>query len=224
MDKTATIKLLEHLWTISPSGVAYWPEKKLAVVADLHLSKGAILASSGQFLPPYDSEKTLRKLQDSLTEFEVETLIFLGDSFHDTQGEHYLTEESRSIISIFKKTHTLIWIQGNHDTQEQVLGESTYSKYQVPPFIFRHEPSDPHSLNEGEFEFSGHLHPKHTLNIQGRKIRRPCFIETENQLIMPAFGSYTGGIDSSSHFKKNTKQTLHFLTKKKILTQGKRII
>ena len=48
---------------------------------------------------------------------------------------------------------------------------------------------------EGRPEISGHYHPKLRLVARGRGIARPCFAGDERRLILPAFGSLTGGLD-----------------------------
>ena len=45
-------------WT----GCLYLIEEKILVVSDLHLEKGASLASRGALVPPYDTRATLRQL------------------------------------------------------------------------------------------------------------------------------------------------------------------
>jgi hypothetical protein len=42
---------------------------------------------------------------------------------------------------------------------------------------------------------SGHFHPKLRLRVRGKQVARRCFIGTETKLILPAFGSLTGGLD-----------------------------
>jgi uncharacterized protein len=44
-------------------------------------------------------------------------------------------------------------------------------------------------------EISGHLHPAARLSIHGHVIRRPCFVGNGRRLIMPAFGSFAGGLN-----------------------------
>jgi metallophosphoesterase superfamily enzyme len=45
-------------------------------------------------------------------------------------------------------------------------------------------------------EISGHFHPKLRLNLNGRRISRRCFVASDRKLILPAFGSLTGGLDA----------------------------
>jgi metallophosphoesterase superfamily enzyme len=43
---------------------------------------------------------------------------------------------------------------------------------------------------------SGHFHPKVRVNVKGRSVARRCFVRSERKLILPAFGSLTGGLDA----------------------------
>jgi metallophosphoesterase superfamily enzyme len=42
---------------------------------------------------------------------------------------------------------------------------------------------------------SGHFHPKLRINLKGRQVARRCFVASRTKLILPAFGSLTGGLD-----------------------------
>lgn len=56
-----------------------------------------------------------------------------------------------------------------------------------------------HKAHAGELrpEFSGHFHPKLTVNARGRRIARPCAVMSERRMILPAFGALTGGMDAA---------------------------
>ena len=58
--------------------------------------------------------------------------------------------------------------------------------------MLRHEavPGDPRP------EMSGHFHPKLRLHLSGRNVSRRCFVASATKLILPAFGSLTGGLDA----------------------------
>ena len=56
-----TIEFYNHKLQINKEGILFWLEKEIAIVSDLHLEKGSSFASTGQFIPPYDSEETLKK-------------------------------------------------------------------------------------------------------------------------------------------------------------------
>ena len=54
--------------------------------------------------------------------------------------------------------------------------------------ILRNAPTRP--------EISGHFHPKLRLHLKGRQVSRRCFVVSPSKIIMPAFGSLTGGLDA----------------------------
>ncbi len=54
------INFHNHKFQIIKEGILFWLEKEIAIVSDLHLEKGSSFASTGQFIPPYDSEETLK--------------------------------------------------------------------------------------------------------------------------------------------------------------------
>ncbi len=43
---------------------------------------------------------------------------------------------------------------------------------------------------------SGHYHPKLRVSFSGRSVSRRCFVVSPTKLILPAFGSLTGGLDA----------------------------
>ena len=46
---------------------------------------------------------------------------------------------------------------------------------------------------EGFFNFCGHIHPAVRLQGFGRqRLKLPCFFKTHSQMILPAFGEFTG--------------------------------
>ena len=63
----------------------------------------------------------------------------------------------------------------------------------VDGLILRHE-ADPSEMRP---ELSGHFHPKLRLQVQGRSVSRRCFVISETKMILPAFGSLTGGLDAA---------------------------
>jgi metallophosphoesterase superfamily enzyme len=83
---------------LDPAGVLHWPAQKLLCVADLHLEKGSAFARAGYFLPPYDTRVTLARLALLIRRYGPKRLVFLGDSFHDTNGAARLGAEDRAAL------------------------------------------------------------------------------------------------------------------------------
>jgi DNA ligase-associated metallophosphoesterase len=192
------IEFCDHGMILHHHGVLFWPAEKIAIVSDLHLEKASHLAQAGQFLPPQDSYETLLKLKNTLEFADVKTLIFLGDSFHDAQGYDRMDDRERAMFTYFCETYHLIWITGNHDEGFIPCGVDAYDEVKIQSLTFRH------IHKEGDKgQISGHYHPKARLKIQGRKISRPCFIHNDEAIIMPAFGSFTGGLYHNDPVFKN---------------------
>ena len=69
------INFNNHEFKINNEGILLWLEKKIAIISDLHLEKGSSFASLGQFITPFDTEESLKKLINFLKTHEVKTLI-----------------------------------------------------------------------------------------------------------------------------------------------------
>ena len=84
-----------------------------------------------------------------------------------------------------------IWIEGNHDPGPVEMGGTHLAELLLPPLTFRHI-ACPGKCGE----ISGHYHPKTTLHARGRTVTRPAFLIDADRVVMPAYGTYTGGLAS----------------------------
>ena len=190
-----------------PQGALYWPDRRALLVADLHLEKASWFARLGQMLPPYDSIATLTDLAQLVDSTGSEEVWCLGDSFHDAEGCDRLPERARSLLAGLTARTRWTWIVGNHDPMaagrppaepgaELILadgcGGRILAEAVVDGLVLRHE-ADP---GEARPELSGHFHPKLRISQRGRQVSRRCFVATPHKLILPAFGSLTGGLDA----------------------------
>jgi hypothetical protein len=174
-------------------GALFWPAQEALLVADLHLEKASWFALLGQFLPPYDSHATLTELARVVERTGARRLFCLGDSFHDRFGCDRLPANARDLLT--ELTHRLgwTWIVGNHDPGfADHCGGRLEDEVEVSGIVLRHEAvrNDPRS------EISGHFHPKLRVSLKGRSVSRRCFVVSNSKIIMPAFGSLTGGLDA----------------------------
>lgn len=187
-----TITFAGHAFLLHPSGVLYWPDQRLAIVSDLHLEKGSFLARRGFFVPPYDSRDTLNRLAAALADVAPERLLVLGDTFHDAKGFLRLAAQDLATFETLR-AYQPIWVRGNHDGAFVPPGFIDYDEIAIGNVIFRHEAlADDHG-----YEISGHFHPKADIEHKGAKISRRCFVEDGRRMILPAFGSYTGGLSAT---------------------------
>jgi uncharacterized protein len=120
-------------------------------------------------------------------------LYCLGDSFHDAFGCDRLPANARALLSELTSRLDWTWIVGNHDPGfADHCGGRIEDEVELGGIILRHEAL----RGEARPEISGHYHPKLRVNLKGRHVSRRCFVRSATKLIMPAFGSLTGGLDA----------------------------
>lgn len=183
-----------HDFLAHPAGALYWPARRALLVADLHLEKSSWFARLGQFLPPYDSLATLSDLERIVEETGARRLYCLGDSFHDRFGCDRLPARARGLLTALTALLDCWWITGNHDAGFiDHCGGRIVEEAEVAGIVLRHEAEPADSRPE----MSGHFHPKLRLQLMGRNVSRRCFVASATKLILPAFGSLTGGLDAA---------------------------
>lgn len=192
---------LGHIWRMSayrftfagcdltalPSGGLFWAGAGLLVVSDLHFGKSARLARrGGALLPPYETRDTLLRLTADLTQTDAAVVICLGDSFDDVAAADDMEAADRQALARLMDGRRWTWIAGNHDPAPGGLGGHHAAEHRQGALTFRHI-AEPGAVGE----VSGHFHPKARLAGQSR----PCFLlSPDARLILPAYGSYTGGL------------------------------
>ena len=190
--KMQNISLCGKAFAADRSGALYWPSEEALIIADLHLEKGSSYAAQGQLLPPYDTRETLRRLAEAIDRFDAKTVIALGDSFHDREAAERMESRDAEALRIMQNACEWIWVTGNHDPQiAQWLGGYVIDSLTVEGITLRHEPRGAWTTHE----IAGHLHPAAKISRDGYTLRRPCFIGNGQRLVVPAFGTYTGGLN-----------------------------
>ena len=209
-----TIEFYNHKLQINKEGILFWLEKEIAIVSDLHLEKGSSFASTGQFIPPHDSEETLKKLLNVIDNYKVKKVILLGDTFHDKDAFHRMSSKVRFLFEELIKNYEVIFILGNHENKMKIDSINFYQEYVVDNVRFIHE-----AVQENINQISGHYHPVASIKVSSKKITTKCLIHTNNHIILPSFGVFTGGLNIHDPVLKpfiNQDSNIYFLTKKSI--------
>ena len=182
-----------HDFLATPEGALYWPAQSALLVADLHLEKASWFARFGQMLPPYDSIATLSGLKRDIERSGATRLFCLGDSFHDRFGCDRLPSDARELLTSLTENVDWVWITGNHDAGFiDHCGGRIEEEVQLSGIVLRHEAVEGDPVPE----MSGHFHPKLRLAMKGRNVSRRCFVASTTKLILPAYGTLTGGLDA----------------------------
>ena len=172
--------------TARADGALWLADHNTLVVSDLHLCKSERFARKGRaLLPPFDTRDTLTRLDAVLDEVSPARVICLGDSFDDVEAIEHMPDAEKLWLARMQAGREWVWIAGNHDAGPVELGGEYVDEVTAGSLTFRHI-----AESGAQAEVSGHYHPKHSLSGPARA----CFVYDENRLIMPAFGTYTGGI------------------------------
>lgn len=161
----------------------------MLLIADVHLGKAAHFRKHGMAVPEGAMYRAYAKLDLLLKHFEPKTLCFLGDLFHSAPNSEWeLFADWVSNIQV-----EIVLVKGNHDLIPEHrldrLGIRIRDTWELETFYLTHEPEK----KEGLFNICGHIHPGVKLRGPGRQtLRLPCFFKKEQQLILPAFGEFTG--------------------------------
>ena len=184
-----------------PGRAAYLPATATLLVADLHLGKEATFRHRGIPVPDGAATKDLARLAMLVAKTRARRLLILGDLFHARSGcTDRVFAEFATSREQFSRTEVLL-VAGNHDRSIGRLPmgigiDSVVRTHDEPPFHFVHEPGTPlpEPDRDDPFTVAGHLHP--TLAIRspsGERIADRCFVAEPGVLVLPAFGSFTGG-------------------------------
>ncbi|QCO54696.1 ligase-associated DNA damage response endonuclease PdeM [Pseudorhodobacter turbinis] len=159
------------------SGALSCPDDHTLIVADLHLGKSERMARrGGALLPPFETRDTLTRLTELAQATKACQIFLLGDVFDDDRARESLDRSDMVLWQNILTATPCTILAGNHDPDgqaEAMLGNITLR----------------HIAGAGP-DISGHYHPKARLN----NITRPAFLIGKSHLILPAFGTFTGGL------------------------------
>jgi DNA ligase-associated metallophosphoesterase len=177
-----------------PEKAMYLPEEQTLVIADLHFGKVNHFRRAGLPVPQAANQRNAEALIDLINKVKPVATIFLGDLFHSTYNSEW--EVVGQIVRHFPACRFRL-VRGNHDImserQYKRQGIVVHESERIGTFLFTHEPIDASEIAKGMFNIAGHIHPGAHLQGRGRQgITLPCFWISKRQMILPAFGSFTG--------------------------------
>jgi DNA ligase-associated metallophosphoesterase len=213
------IQLQGEDFLLTPEKALVQLNTKTAFMADLHLGKSAHFRKSGIPVPSNIIHDELDRLEAIILKYELQKVFFLGDLFHsDLNNEWQLFEDF--LLKYNDIQFTLV--RGNHD----ILPDELYNKklielvdepFNYGAFTLSHHPLAKEELVAiaPQFNLSGHIHPGISVKGKGKtSLKLPCYFKTERQMILPAFGRFTGLViqkgDSSltKHYAITTQKVM----------------
>jgi uncharacterized protein len=189
------ITFADQLFSLLPDRAIWWPARSALVVSDVHLGKSAAFRLTGVPVPSGATAKDLTRLTALLEQTDARQLIVLGDFLHSRAGRQ---AEVLEAITTWRRAHAdlpITLVRGNHDRSAGKVPADWNIQETEEPFLQEgvclvHDPkraTDCHSL-------AGHVHPIVSVQDFDRSsISLPCFVVDERSIILPAFGTFTGG-------------------------------
>lgn len=176
---------------------AVWdPQRRLLLVADLHLGKAEVFQGLGVPLPSDGDASTLNPLLELVHRLRPLEVVVLGDLIHSRLG---LTGELRQKLQALPELMgcPLRLIAGNHERGSWLEGLPQGPSRAVGPWWLSHAPEP----REGFLNLCGHRHPVAVVGNAVDRLRLPCFAFDARQdlLVVPAFGRLTGGHPCPPH-------------------------
>jgi len=176
------------------AGAVQVPSQRALIIADTHFGKSATFRAKGLPVPEGDTAIDLARLDALLAKTQAERLIIAGDFMHAQEAK---TPAVLDLLGDWIKNLTvdLILIQGNHDQRVGILppdwGHRWVEDHWLEQLHILHDPKD---ALQATPTLAGHLHPVIAVKqTKGRPLRLRCFWQSGNLLVLPAFGSFTGG-------------------------------
>lgn len=183
------VAIRNNTFELHPSGALFWVEQAMLLIADVHLGKVAHFRKHGAAIPAQVAYQNLEKLTAVVNHFQPEIVCFLGDLFHSKLNAEW--DDFAKWVDYTPSQITLV--VGNHDVIPNFMydeaGVTITQHLKINGFYLSHHPTEVENM----FNFCGHIHPGVRLRGKGlQTIKLACFFKSEHQLILPAFGTFTG--------------------------------
>jgi uncharacterized protein len=184
-------------FVLSSDRIVFWEQEKILILSDLHLGKSGHFRKSGIAIPHAVMKEDMQRLISAIQFFKPELVVIVGDLFHSVANkEHELFLKWRNDLQHI----SILLVKGNHDIvpNEWYAGANiiTAEKFwRRNNFLFVHHIEDvaKDEINDGDYFFSGHIHPAVSIKGLGKQsLRFPCFYFTHKYAVLPAFGKFTG--------------------------------
>jgi len=181
-----------------PEKAVFWPAQQMLIIADIHFGKAASFRAQGIPVPRGTTSENLQGLDALIDAHGARHVVFLGDFLHARAAHASSTQQAMLAWRERRRDLRLTLVRGNHDKHAgdpaATLGiELVDEPHMVGPFAFCHHPDLDLGEGAGGYALAGHVHPAWVLATRFDSLRLPCFVVGSERMILPSFGSFTGG-------------------------------
>lgn len=194
LDGALAFEVAGERLQLLPQKAVYWPREHLLLIADIHFGKAAAFRSFGIPVPHGTTNENLDALDALIDATGARHVLFLGDFLH-ARAAHAATTQAAMLAWRQRRPELLLTlVRGNHDKHAgdppSALGIAMVDEpYTLGAFSFCHHPD----LAAPGYVLAGHVHPVYVLATRFDALRLPCFVAGPTRMILPSFGSFTGG-------------------------------
>jgi len=194
---SSVVEIAGERLLLLPEKAVYWPAREMLIIADIHFGKAASFRAQGIPVPRGTTTENLLGLDALVARHGARHVVFLGDFLHARAAHASSTQQAMLAWRHSRPDLRLTLVRGNHDKHAgdpaAVLGiELVDEPHMVGPFAFCHHP-DLDLGSGGGYALAGHVHPAWVLATRFDSLRLPCFVVGGARMILPSFGSFTGG-------------------------------
>lgn len=192
---SSVVEIAGERLVLLPEKAVYWPAQAMLIIADIHFGKAASFRAQGIPVPRGTTTENLLGLDALIDRHGARHVVFLGDFLHARAAHASSTQQAMLAWRRTRPDLRLTLVRGNHDKHAgdpaAVLDiELVDEPHMVGPFAFCHHPDLELS---GGYALAGHVHPAWVLATRFDSLRLPCFVVGSGRMILPSFGSFTGG-------------------------------
>lgn len=194
MAKSLSFSWNNSTFILSALKCLFWVEEEALLLSDLHLGKTNHFRKNGIAISSEVANIDYINLELAINEFNPKKIIVIGDLFHSKYNNEV------NFFGEWKKPFEKIeWIlvKGNHDMLSpeifNPLSFRVVNSLQISNTILVHEVDELLLKTIGTNNYiTGHVHPGVKVKLGVHQQSFPCFFFSQNQLILPAFGKFTG--------------------------------
>lgn len=167
-------------------------EAESLICADIHIGKSGHFRRNGIGLPSMLNKNNFWNLSVLFERHNPKDFIVLGDMVHSAENHEW--DDFADFLDNYPGINRIL-IRGNHemygDEQYEKLGFRVLPVLHYRDMILTHEPMT--EIPQDKLNVCGHVHPAiKLLGNANQSLRLPCFWIRQNQLVLPAFGEFTG--------------------------------
>lgn len=197
----ASVSVAGESLLLLPEKAVFWPAQQMLIIADIHFGKAASFRALGVPVPRGTTTENLAGLDALIERHGARHVVFLGDFLHARAAHASSTQQAMLAWRRARPDLRLSLVRGNHDRHAgdppAALGiELVDEPHAVGPFAFCHHPDlelDLETSAGAGYVLAGHVHPAWVLATRFDSLRLPCFVVGPQRMILPSFGSFTGG-------------------------------